>query len=171
MAKTLRRDLLTGSWPGVGSTTHADGSVGAGSAVAGGAASAGESVPRPRGTPDAPPDAAQFQTNLARAGLIEVGDRFVPARAVWEHFGVTAMSLHRWLADEKMKFPRPTYLGRFRYWRLSGLLAWEATRPTSGVLSGAAKAAHSGELLGAAARRSKAAKEKKAAQAGAEEAA
>jgi predicted DNA-binding transcriptional regulator AlpA len=35
------------------------------------------------------------------------------------------MTLHRWLADERMDFPKPTYLGRFRYWLQSDLEAWE----------------------------------------------
>lgn len=42
---------------------------------------------------------------------------FIPARQVWERYGVTSMTLYRWLADEKMGFPKPVYLGRFRYWR------------------------------------------------------
>ncbi len=53
---------------------------------------------------------------------------FVPARKVWERYGVTAMTLYRWLRDERMNFPQPTYLGRFRYWRLSDLQAWERSR-------------------------------------------
>jgi predicted DNA-binding transcriptional regulator AlpA len=52
-------------------------------------------------------------------------DCYLPARKVWERYGVTAMSLHRWLRDKEMDFPQPTYLGRLRYWRLSSLEAWE----------------------------------------------
>jgi predicted DNA-binding transcriptional regulator AlpA len=54
---------------------------------------------------------------------------FLPARRVWERYGVTAMTLHRWLADERMGFPAPVYIGRFRYFRLSDLLRFEAQRP------------------------------------------
>lgn len=53
---------------------------------------------------------------------------FLPARKVWERYGVTSMTLSRWLADERMKFPPPTYLGRFRYWRLAELKEWERAR-------------------------------------------
>ena len=54
---------------------------------------------------------------------------FLPARAVWERFGVTSMSLHRWLADPGSNFPRPVYIGRFRYWKLSEIVEWETCRP------------------------------------------
>lgn len=56
-------------------------------------------------------------------------DGFLPARAVWERYSVTAMSLYRWLADDTLVFPRPVYIGRFRYWRRSELEEWERTRP------------------------------------------
>jgi predicted DNA-binding transcriptional regulator AlpA len=59
-------------------------------------------------------------------------DRFLPARSVWERYGVTSMSLYRWLADEQMGFPKPIYCGRFRHWRLSDLIAWESERPKVG---------------------------------------
>jgi predicted DNA-binding transcriptional regulator AlpA len=62
-----------------------------------------------------------------------VNDNFLPARAVWERYGVTSMTLFRWLADKELAFPRPIYLGRFRYWRTSDLLGWESNRPTVGA--------------------------------------
>jgi hypothetical protein len=34
-----------------------------------------------------------------------LSDGFLPARSVWERYGVTSMSLYRWLADEKSKPP------------------------------------------------------------------
>jgi hypothetical protein len=55
-------------------------------------------------------------------------DCYLPARRVWERYGVTSMSLHRWLNDERVAFPRPFYINRFRYWKLSDLLAWERDR-------------------------------------------
>ena len=59
----------------------------------------------------------------------EWGGPFLPARKVWERYGVTSMTLHRWLADPRLEFPAPIYLGRFRYWRLTDLLRFEADRP------------------------------------------
>jgi hypothetical protein len=52
-------------------------------------------------------------------------DGYLPARKVWERYGVTSMTLSRWLRNERIGFPEPTYFGRFRYWRLRDLLAWE----------------------------------------------
>jgi predicted DNA-binding transcriptional regulator AlpA len=73
----------------------------------------------------------QLRADLTNAS-IPGDDRFLPARAVWERYGVTSMSLYRWLADEQMGFPRPIYFGRFRHWRLSDLIAWEMARPNTG---------------------------------------
>lgn len=53
---------------------------------------------------------------------------YQPARKVWERYGVTSMTISRWLDDEDMGFPRPTYFGRFRYWKTSDLEAWERDR-------------------------------------------
>lgn len=67
------------------------------------------------------------------------GDGYLPARAVWERYGVTSMTIYRWIASEDLGFPPPVYLGRFRYWRLADLLAWEASRPSVGAPVGAAR--------------------------------
>jgi predicted DNA-binding transcriptional regulator AlpA len=53
------------------------------------------------------------------------GDQFLPARKVWERYGVTSMTLWRWIHDDKLKFPRPVYILRFRYWRLNDLVTRE----------------------------------------------
>lgn len=66
------------------------------------------------------------------ASVIESGHDdgpLIPARHVWERYGVTSMSLHRWCRDPKLGFPPPFYIGRFRYWKLHELLAWERDRP------------------------------------------
>jgi predicted DNA-binding transcriptional regulator AlpA len=52
-------------------------------------------------------------------------DRYLPARQVWERYGVSEMSIYRWQHDHRMAFPPPVYFGRFRYWRLSQLIEWE----------------------------------------------
>ena len=69
--------------------------------------------------------APQLRADLAH----RYGDGYLPARAVWERYGVTAMSLWRWVADPDLSFPKPVYFGRFRYWKLSELGEWERTRP------------------------------------------
>ena len=67
------------------------------------------------------------------------GDGYLPARAVWERYGVTSMTIYRWIVSEELGFPAPVYLGRFRYWKLADLLAWEASRPSVGSPVGAAR--------------------------------
>ncbi|MEJ6845205.1 DNA-binding protein [Sinorhizobium fredii] len=57
-------------------------------------------------------------------------DDFLPARRVWERYGVTQMTLWRWLHDDKMRFPQPVYFGRRRYFRLSDIESWERQRIT-----------------------------------------
>ena len=54
--------------------------------------------------------------------------KFLPARRVWERYGVTSMTLWRWLRDESIGFPQPVRIGRFRYFRIAELEAWEAKR-------------------------------------------
>jgi predicted DNA-binding transcriptional regulator AlpA len=56
-------------------------------------------------------------------------EKFLPARKVWERYGVTSMTLWRWIYDDKLNFPAPVYIRRFRYWRLSDLVAWERRNP------------------------------------------
>jgi predicted DNA-binding transcriptional regulator AlpA len=49
----------------------------------------------------------------------------IPAAQVRERFGgVSDMWIHRRLHDDS-GFPRPLYIGRLRFWRLSELIEWE----------------------------------------------
>jgi hypothetical protein len=54
---------------------------------------------------------------------------YLPARRVWERYGVTSMTLHRWERDPRLNFPAPHYFGRFRFWKLADLEAWELSQP------------------------------------------
>ena len=60
-------------------------------------------------------------------------DGFIPARDVWERYGVTNMSLYRWERDAALEFPKPIYIGRFRFWRVADLVEWENSRPRAAV--------------------------------------
>lgn len=51
---------------------------------------------------------------------------YLPARRVWERYGVTAMTLHRWLRDPSKAMPRPLYIGRNRYFSRAEIERWEA---------------------------------------------
>lgn len=53
-----------------------------------------------------------------------MAQQFLPAREVWTRYGVSQMTLWRWLKETD--FPRPIYIGRYRYWRLADLEEFES---------------------------------------------
>jgi predicted DNA-binding transcriptional regulator AlpA len=53
---------------------------------------------------------------------------FLPAGQVRARYGVSDMSLWRWLRDEALLFPSPIRIHNRRYWKLAELEAWEAAR-------------------------------------------
>jgi len=53
--------------------------------------------------------------------------------------GISDMTLHRWGLNPELQFPRPIYIGRFRYWDEEELLTWERSRPNVGKPFGAAR--------------------------------
>jgi predicted DNA-binding transcriptional regulator AlpA len=81
--------------------------------------------------------AAQPRADLARGGLLEGKGAFLPARAVWERYGVTSMTLYRWIENDALAFPKPIYIGRFRFWKIADLVDWERARPKAGLQAGA----------------------------------
>jgi predicted DNA-binding transcriptional regulator AlpA len=38
------------------------------------------------------------------------------------------MTLHRWLNNPDLNFPKPAYIGRRRYWREADVIAWLEAR-------------------------------------------
>jgi hypothetical protein len=66
----------------------------------------------------------------------------LPARAVWERFGICDRTLDRWLESATLAFPRPTIIRKRRYWYVSDLEAWDFGR--------ASKAASKSEMAAAA---------------------
>ena len=54
---------------------------------------------------------------------------YLPGPKVRGRYNVTDMTIHRWLNDDDMGFPRPYYFGRFPYWRLDELQRWERSQP------------------------------------------
>ena len=65
------------------------------------------------------------QRHPATARLATPTDILLRSAAVRSRYGnCSDMWLHRRLNDD-FGFPKPIYLGRLRYWRLSDLIAWE----------------------------------------------
>jgi len=59
---------------------------------------------------------------------------FLPARQILDRYRISQMTLWRWVADPEMRFPKPTYFGRYRYWNIAEIEAWENERmSTRGV--------------------------------------
>lgn len=50
----------------------------------------------------------------------------LPAAQVRIRYGVSDMSIHRWLKDETLSFPQPLRINNRRYWRIADLQAFEA---------------------------------------------
>ena len=61
--------------------------------------------------------------------LVQHAAAYLPGPKVRARYDVTDMTIYRWLNDEDMGFPRPYYFGRFRYWLLGELEAWERKQP------------------------------------------
>lgn len=53
---------------------------------------------------------------------------YLPAARVRARYGVSDMSLWRWLKNEDLAFPHPIRINNRRFWRLNDLEAWEASR-------------------------------------------
>ena len=49
----------------------------------------------------------------------------LPATPVRARYGVSDMTIFRWLNDEKLGFPKPIRINGRRYWRLAELQAFE----------------------------------------------
>ena len=53
---------------------------------------------------------------------------YLPAGQVRARYGVSDMSLWRWLRDEALGFPHPIRINGRRFWRLTDLEEFEASR-------------------------------------------
>jgi predicted DNA-binding transcriptional regulator AlpA len=54
--------------------------------------------------------------------------RLLPARKVQDRYGISDRTLDRWLVNEALKFPRPIYVNRRRYFCERELTMWERSR-------------------------------------------
>lgn len=53
-------------------------------------------------------------------------DPLIPAKELREIFGVSDMTIWRWLDDKRLNFPRPIVVRRRRYWRKSDIAEFQA---------------------------------------------
>lgn len=54
--------------------------------------------------------------------------QYLTARQVLSRYGITDMTLWRWLRNPDLGFPRPTVINRRRYFAEAELTAWERQR-------------------------------------------
>ncbi|MDB5585080.1 MAG: hypothetical protein JWP26_50 [Devosia sp.] len=52
---------------------------------------------------------------------------------VQARYSVTKMTIHRWLGDDNLRFPRPFKIHSRNYWTQSELDAWDAARSRKGA--------------------------------------
>ena len=52
----------------------------------------------------------------------------IPARAVWERYGISDRSLDNWLADDRLRFPKPMRINGRRYFYVREIEQWERSR-------------------------------------------
>jgi predicted DNA-binding transcriptional regulator AlpA len=55
-------------------------------------------------------------------------EKYLTARQVLARYNVSQMSLHRWLKNPDLAFPRPLYINRRRFFREADIIAWERRR-------------------------------------------
>ncbi len=63
---------------------------------------------------------------------------YLPAGQVRARYGVSDMSLWRWLRDPELGFPAPIKIHKRRYWKLAELEAWEESKNDGGGHASAA---------------------------------
>jgi hypothetical protein len=59
--------------------------------------------------------------------------KYLPTAKVAERYGRTPRTIERWLDDEKLNFPQPVYINRFKYWNIDELEGWERKRAAASV--------------------------------------
>ena len=47
--------------------------------------------------------------------------------------GISDMTLWRWMHRDDLKFPRPVYIGRRRYWKEAEIIAWLESQSQTAV--------------------------------------
>jgi predicted DNA-binding transcriptional regulator AlpA len=70
---------------------------------------------------------------------------YLPSSAVRIRYSVSDMTLWRWLRNTELGFPAPLRINGRRFWRLTELEAWEASRSVEGKASSLKQASAEGE--------------------------
>jgi predicted DNA-binding transcriptional regulator AlpA len=60
---------------------------------------------------------------------------YLPSSAIRARYGISDMTVWRWLQNTSLSFPAPIRINGRRFWRLNELEAWEASRSAEGKAS------------------------------------
>ena len=72
-------------------------------------------------------DQIEAASQLARSPL-GADQEYITAKQVCQRFGVSDMTLWRWLVRTDLGFPRPIVINGRRYFRIVDVKAWELSR-------------------------------------------
>jgi len=59
---------------------------------------------------------------------VKSSETFQQGRGVQNRYGISHVTLWRWVNDPALGFPKPLKINRLNYWRTADLEAWEASR-------------------------------------------
>jgi predicted DNA-binding transcriptional regulator AlpA len=81
--------------------------------------------------PAVPPDQLSPWGGSASSNIKKYPKKYLTGPEVCARYGVTSMSLWRWLQDPDLGFPQPTLrIKERRYWEEAELVAWERASAT-----------------------------------------
>lgn len=91
---------------------------------------------------DAAADGAEIKDRHPQRRPV-AGTAHIAAVPLADRFGVSLMTVNRWLVDPRVNLPQPYFVGQRRYWNLAEIEAWEKTRAAASAHApqGAAKKA------------------------------
>ena len=64
---------------------------------------------------------------------METRKTYLTGPQVQSRYAVTKMTVHRWLADERLAFPKPFKINGRNYWHEAELDIWDASRERRGA--------------------------------------
>lgn len=59
--------------------------------------------------------------------------QFVTANDILKRYRITQMTLWRWINSADVKFPKPIYISKRRYFKINEIIEWENNRENKGA--------------------------------------
>jgi predicted DNA-binding transcriptional regulator AlpA len=78
---------------------------------------------------DVPTDwAVEISTQALSAPVLNAVEGWISAKAVKEAFGISDMTLWRWIGDAAIGFPKPAKIGNRRFFSSRLIAEWQSAR-------------------------------------------